>query len=130
MRSLDGDREAAWGAVHEALPPRWQVGPPTYDPGRRVWSIKARSGARGRGRQPVIVSGGGGDEVAALRDLDDRLRGVPKREGGRLDELWARARLAYLMGAEDRAKRNRGYPLTAIELEVVARAPLRRDPER
>jgi hypothetical protein len=25
--------EEAWGAVHEALPARWRVGPVTYDPG-------------------------------------------------------------------------------------------------
>jgi hypothetical protein len=27
------DREAAWDAVHEALPAGWTVGPPTFDPG-------------------------------------------------------------------------------------------------
>lgn len=35
------EREAAWGAVHDALAPRWRVGPVTYDPGARQW----RSGA-------------------------------------------------------------------------------------
>jgi hypothetical protein len=39
------DREDAWGAVHEALPAGWTVGPPTYDPGVSAWSVTARSKA-------------------------------------------------------------------------------------
>ncbi len=42
------DREAAWNAVHEALPAGWTVGPPTYDPGVPGWSVTARSVAYSR----------------------------------------------------------------------------------
>jgi hypothetical protein len=48
----------------------------------------------------MAVAGTGEDETAALRDLDDRLRGVPKPDGTRLDELRRRLRLAYMGGAE------------------------------
>jgi hypothetical protein len=30
---MTGEREAAWDAVHEALPARWRVAPVTFDPG-------------------------------------------------------------------------------------------------
>jgi hypothetical protein len=87
-------REAAWEAVWEALPARWHLGPPTFDPGRHVYSVTARSGTRGRGNPPVCVSGPGETEIDALRDLDGRLRGAPRPDGGRVEELRGRARLA------------------------------------
>ena len=94
-------RDAAWDAVHEALPARWCVGQPSYDPGalrsdgyRGAWSVTARGPHPGRGKAPQTVKGIGEDEAAALRDLDDRLRGVPKPKGTRLDELRQRLRLA------------------------------------
>jgi len=34
--------EAAWNAVYEALPLRWVVGLPSYDPGIGAWSVTAR----------------------------------------------------------------------------------------
>ena len=78
-------REDAWGAVHEALPARWQVGPVTYDPGvvrpdglMGAFSVTARGPHPGRGKAPTTVSGTGADEAAALRDLDARLRGVAR----------------------------------------------------
>jgi hypothetical protein len=116
---IDEAREAAWWAVHEALPARWRVGPVTFDPGRHLWSITAWAPHPGRGRIPVTVSGTGDDEVAALHDLDDRLRGVPKPDGTRLDELRRRARLAYVQGAHET------WPdMTADELgRVIDRAP-------
>jgi hypothetical protein len=77
-------REAAWEAVHEALPARWEVGPVTYDPGRRLWCVTARGPHPGRGKIPTTVAGTGADEFAALHDLDDRLRGVPKPDGSLL----------------------------------------------
>ena len=61
------DREAAWGAVHDALPAGWTVGPPTYDFGVPGWSVTARSLAHGRNRPPKTVTGTGADEIAALR---------------------------------------------------------------
>ena len=57
------DREAAWDAVHEALPAGWTVGPPTYDPGVRGWSVTARSLAHSRHRPPQTVTGTGVDEI-------------------------------------------------------------------
>src|SRR6478735_5047612 len=95
------DTEAAWDAVHEALPAGWTVGPPTYDPGVSGWSVTARTVSAGRGKPPRTVIGTGPDEAAALRDLDDRLlrrpaagrladgrtgttdpAGLPRRSGG------------------------------------------------
>jgi hypothetical protein len=78
----------------------------------------------GRGRAPVTVSGTGETEVDALRDHHDRLRGVPKPDGGRMDELRRRARLAYLEGAEEQSRQTLGRGLTADETKrVFARLP-------
>jgi hypothetical protein len=119
-------REGAWDAVHEALPARWCVGRPSYDPGvlrpdgyRGAWSVTARGPHPGRGRVPQTVTGTGDDETAALRDLDDRLRGVPKPDGGRMDELRKRLRMAYDEGAETWAAQNLGRTLDSEELERV-----------
>jgi hypothetical protein len=112
-------REAAWDAVHEALPARWHVGQPSYDPGGPHWSVTARGPHPGRGKAPVTVSGKGEDEAAALRDLDDRLRGVPKPDGTQLDELRRRLRFAYVDGAEEWTRQNVGRGLTRDELGRV-----------
>jgi hypothetical protein len=70
----------------------------------------------------VTVSGTGEDEAAALRDLDNRLRGVPKPDGTPMDELRRRLRLAYVDGADDWTRENRGRDLRTDELErVIAR---------
>ena len=61
------------------------------------------------------------DEVAALRNLDDRLRGVPKPDGGRLEERSRHLRQAYLSGAEEHSREHEGRGLTAEELERVLR---------
>jgi hypothetical protein len=113
--------EAAWEAVHDALPARWRVGPVTYDPGRRCWGVTARGPHPGRGKAPVTVSGTGEDDTAALRDLDDRLRGVPKPDGTRMDELRRRARLAYVEGAADESQRRSGRATTVDELSRINR---------
>ena len=73
----------------------------------------------GRGKAPQTVTGTGDDATAALRDLDDRLRGVPKPDGGRMDELRRRLRLAYVDGAEEWARENVGRRLTTDELGRV-----------
>jgi len=112
-------REAAGSAVHEALPARWHVGPVSFDPGRHAWSVTAHGPLPGRGKAPQVVTGTGPDEVAALRDLDDRLRGVPWPDGGRLEELNRRLRQAYVAGAEEQSQRAEGRGLTADELERV-----------
>jgi hypothetical protein len=122
-RSIEQE-EAAWDAVHEALPARWAVGPATYDPGLLSWSVTARGGYPGRGKAPRTASGAGGSETDALRALDDELRGVPHPDGGRVDELRRRLRLAYVSGAEEWARAELGRGLSEEELEgVLARAP-------
>jgi hypothetical protein len=76
--------------------PGWTVGPPTFNPGVPGWSVTARSVAHSRRKPPQMVTGTGVDETAALRALDDRLRGVPQPQGSRMAELERRIRLAYL----------------------------------
>jgi hypothetical protein len=83
--------------------------------GRRA----ARGPHPGRAKTPQTVSGTGDDEAAALRDLDDRLRGVPKPDGTRLDELRRRLRFAYVDGAEKWTRENVGRGLTRDELGRV-----------
>ncbi len=88
-------REPAWDAVHEALPAGWTVAPPMYDPGVSGWSVTARTVAPPRRKPPVTVTGTGPDEAAALRALDDRLRGVPQPGASRMEARAAdQARLA------------------------------------
>jgi hypothetical protein len=117
------NREAAWDAVHDAVPARWTVGPAAMaDPVLGEWRVTARSRSRGRLAVPQTVTGTGPDEIAALRDLDSRLRGSPPGNGSRLDELRRRLRLAYVEGAEEWARGELGRGLTRDELgRVVAR---------
>jgi hypothetical protein len=117
-------REAAWDAVHEALPARWAVGPPTYDPGvvrtdgqLGAFSVTARGPHPGRGKHPETVTGTGEDEVSALRDVEDQLLDVPQPDGGRMNALRRRLRLAYVEGgAEAWGINNRGRIPTSEEL--------------
>ena len=63
-------------AIHDALPDRWRVGPPTYDPATRRWQVAAIPPNRGRRKvwvKPEYVIGTGDDELAALKDLAERL---------------------------------------------------------
>src|SRR4051794_29599115 len=93
------DREAACDAVHEALPAGWTVGPPTYDPGVPGWSATAAQSPTGPA-SPADGQRTGDSETAALRALDDHLRGVPQPNGSRMAERERTLRLAYLDGAE------------------------------
>lgn len=122
------DREAAWDAVHEALPARRCVGRPSFDPGALrhdgylgAWSVTARGPHPGRGKAPRTVTGTGEHEVAALRDLVDRLTGVPKLDGNRMEELRRRLRLAYIEGAESWAVSALGRGLTDVEVAALVR---------
>ena len=65
--------------------------------GRVKWARGAPPTAS-RGGTTQTVNGTGPDEAAALRDLDDQLRGVDRSHGTRLDELRQRLRLAYVEG--------------------------------
>jgi hypothetical protein len=104
-------------------PARWHVGPPSLARHAGLWAITARGPHPGRGKMPQTVTGTGETETDALRDLDERLRGVPRDEG-RLDELRRRARLAYVQGAEDRSLRELGRGLTTAEFaRVIGRFP-------
>lgn len=129
MRSPDypdpmDEREEVWGRLHEAMPARWTVGQPSYDPGRPGWSVSAVGPNRGRGKVPTFVSGFGDNELAAVRDLDARLRGEHADGPRRLDEIRATLRLAHVAGAEEWSRADRGVPLSKAELKgVVARFP-------
>jgi hypothetical protein len=118
-------REEAWDAVHEALPAPWNVGPPTYDPGivgapgqLGAFSVTARAPHPGRGKQPLTVTRTGDTEEEALRDLDGLLRGSGM-PAGRMDDLRARLRLAYVSGAEAWTQRELGRGMTGEELKRV-----------
>ena len=115
------DREDAWGAVHEALPAGWAVGPVVYDPGVSAYSVTAPTMAAGRGKPPATITGTGVDEAAALRDLDYRLRGVPQPDGSRMEDRGRRFRQAYVAGAEDQSRERLGRCLTDDEVKRVIR---------
>lgn len=117
---------SGWDAVHDALPARWCIGRPSFDPGairpdgyRGAWSVTARGPHPGRGKAPQTVAGTGEDENAALGDLVDRLTGMAKPDGGRMDELRRRLRLAYVEGAEQWSRGNAGRAMTPDELAGV-----------
>jgi hypothetical protein len=116
--------DAAWDRLWEAMPARWTVGRPSYDPGARAWSISAVGPDRGRGKIPTSVSGRGDDELTAIRDLDARLRGERSDGPRKLEELRATMRLAYLEGAERWARAELGRGLSSDELAgVIGRFP-------
>jgi hypothetical protein len=111
-------RERAWDDIHDLLPDRWRVGPPTYEPGWRRWSVTARSPKySGRLRPPATVSGAGEDEIAALTQLANRLREV--RDAERRMALEEKSRSAYLQDAEEHSRATLGRPLMQDELERV-----------
>ena len=102
-------REAAWFAVHDALPAYWLVGPVTFDPGRGQFSVTARAPHPGRGKRAVTVSGAGENEVTALVDLNARLTGMPRPadDAARRAQLNRRLRQAFYAGAQEEARQSR-----------------------
>jgi hypothetical protein len=115
------EREEAWGTLHEALPARWTVGPGSYNPGERRWSMSAVGPHPGRGKLPVSVTGYGENELEAVLDLNARLRSEQSDGPRKLDELRARLRLAYVGGAEEWSLRETGRALSQDELAGVIR---------
>jgi hypothetical protein len=113
-------REAAWFAIHDALPAYWMVGPSTFDPGRGQFSVTARAPHPGRGKIPVTVSGAGETENAALVDLHGRLTGMPRPadDAAKRELLNRRLQQAFYQGAEDDAA-NRSWPLDEATLGRV-----------
>src|SRR5258708_22368630 len=86
-----------------------------------TWDVSAIGPHPGRGKIPPSVTGTGQAEIEALRDLNDLLRGVPRPDGGRVDELRPRLRLANVAGSETWAVENVGRRPDAHELEAVVR---------
>ena len=106
------------GRCTRGSPACWHVGPVTYDPGVPAFSVTARGRHPGRGKMPQTVAGTGEDEIAALHDLDARLRGR-EDSGGYLDALRQRVRLAYVSGAEEWTREHVGRPMKPDELAGV-----------
>ncbi len=100
-------REAAWFAVHDALPAHWRVGPVTFDPARGLFCVTGRAPHPGRGKIPVTVSGAGHTETAALVDLHGRLTGMPRPadDAARRAALNQGLRKAFYQGAEEEARK-------------------------
>jgi hypothetical protein len=115
-RHVTPELNEAWDALCDVLPARWHVGKPTYDPRNMAWSVTAWGPVSGRRQAPPGVSGTGEDEAAALRDLNDRLRGVPKPNTARMDQLRRQLPMEYLDGAESVSRDNVGRGLTGDEL--------------
>lgn len=113
-------RERAALDVLARLPDGWRVGPTSYDPGTRRWSIAARAAPTGlRSRPPETLTGHGADELAAFADL--RMKLDERRKAERLDDIERRSRAAFLEGAEERSQAVEGRPLTADEQERVTK---------
>jgi hypothetical protein len=97
MAADPGAYEAAWWAVHDALPAYWRVGRPSFDPGRHLWSVTAIARHPGRGKIPTTVSGLAEDELGALRDLVAHLTAYPRPadDAAKRAALERRARLPF-----------------------------------
>lgn len=119
--------ERAWEGVHDTLPAQWRVGPVTYDPDRRTWTVAALGPLPvRRGQPPNCIEASGEDEIAALSYLAVKL--AESKTAGRMEELRRRLRLAYLSSAEEWSRVHVGRPLSGDEqrrliedLEAVAR---------
>jgi hypothetical protein len=106
----------AWDVLYDSLPARWHIGKPSYDPGLAAWTVTAWGRQPDRGKPRQAVTGMGDTEVAALRDLDDRLRRLRKSKGVGMDELRRQLRMAYVDGAEAFSRETLDRGLTGDEL--------------
>ncbi len=75
------DLEAAWDDLHDAKPPGWYVGRPSYDDRQRVWQQYAFDPReRAQAGAPIAgVDGGRADRLEVIRELARCL--LPIREG-------------------------------------------------
>jgi hypothetical protein len=97
-------RHRAWDDIHDLLPEGWQVGPTSYEPGRRKWTVAAHAMKRGRRlKPPETIVGEGEDELAALTYLVLALREYNRP--GQMAALERRMRLAYYQVAEEQSGR-------------------------
>lgn len=118
------DGEEAWDSLHSALPGRWTLGRANHNAELGAWTISAVAPDRGRGKLPTSVTGLGPNELAAVNDLDARLRGEWTDSPRKARKLRARLRLAYLQGAEEWTRRELARSMTVQELEkVISRFP-------
>jgi len=108
--------DEAWDVLYDSLPPRWHIGKPSYDPERAPWFVTAWGPQPARGEARQAVTGTGETAAAALRDLDERLRGVRRPNDDRLDELHRQLRMAYVDGARAFAGEALDRGLTTDEL--------------
>jgi hypothetical protein len=71
------EREVAWWALHDALPPGWRLGEMTFDPADEMCVLAAMSPRpHGRGKRPKrVVVGRGVNVLAAVRALTAALVG-------------------------------------------------------
>jgi hypothetical protein len=109
----------AWDALFDSLPGRWHIGKPWYDARLAAWSVSAWGPQLDPGRAQQSVTGIGESEVAALRNLDARLRGASMPNGDRIEELRRQLRMAYVEGAEAFSRETFDRALTPDELERV-----------
>jgi hypothetical protein len=112
-------RERAALDILNRLPEWWRVGPATYDPGTRRWSITARSRPGGRLRPPETLTGRGEDELHAIAEL--RILLDERNHGEKLEAIERRGRAAFLEGAEMRSQEIEGRPISAEELQRVTK---------
>ncbi len=65
--------EAAWAAVHDALPAGWTVYRPVCDDGRGRWTVVARD-MRARNKRHDAIEAVGQSEAHSLQGLAELLR--------------------------------------------------------
>jgi hypothetical protein len=103
VKDQDLSQEAfgtAWDALYDSLPARWHIRMPSYDAGCAAWSVTASGPDLAGSDASQRVTGTGDSEAAALRDLDSRLRGMPRPERARVGELRHQLRMAFVDAPE------------------------------
>jgi hypothetical protein len=122
VKDQDLSQEAlstAWDALYDSLPARWHIRMPSYDGGRAAWSVTASGPGLAGSDASQSVTGTGDSEAAALRDLDSRLRGLPRPQAARIGELRHQLRVAFVDGAEAFSRETLERGLTTNELRRI-----------